>query len=54
MWRFVPQHVGHNEEAHVAAADVHLLQMADAAVARRHGDVFELDVHVVLGWKAEY
>lgn len=44
-----PQHVGNDEEAHVAAADVDLLEVADAAVARRHRDVLELHVHVVLG-----
>lgn len=45
----LPQHVGHNEEPHVAAADVDLLEMADAPVAGRDGDVLELHVHVVLG-----
>ena len=45
----IPQHVWHDEEAHVAAPDVNLFQVADTAVARRHGDVLELDVHVVLG-----
>lgn len=29
--------------------DVNLVEMRDAAVAGGHGDVFELDVHVVLG-----
>ena len=27
--------------------------MTHSAIARGHGDVFELDVHVVLGWKEE-
>ena len=33
----------------MAAADVDLLEVADAPVARRHRDVLELHVHVVLG-----
>lgn len=52
LGRNVPEHIRDDEEAHVAAADIHLLEMADAAVARGHGDVFELDIHVVLGWKS--
>jgi len=44
-----PQHVRHDEEAHVRPPDVHLVQVADAAVARRHRDVLQLHVHVVLG-----
>jgi len=35
----------------VAAADVDLVEVGDAAVACRHGDVFELDVHVVFGFE---
>ena len=45
----LPQHVWHNEEAHVASSDVDLLQMANSTVSRGHGDVLELHVHVVLG-----
>lgn len=48
---FLPQHVGHDKEAHVAAPDVDLFQMAHAAVPRGDGDVFELDIHVILGWR---
>lgn len=29
--------------------DINLVEMRDAAVSGGHGDVFELDVHVVLG-----
>lgn len=43
------QHIRHDKEPDVAAADVDLVQMADSAVARRHGDVLELYVHVVFG-----
>lgn len=43
------QHVWHNEEPNMASTDVDLIQMTDSAVTRRHGDVFELYVHVVLG-----
>ena len=37
----------------MASPDVDLVEMGDAAVARGDGDVLELDVHVVLGWKVE-
>lgn len=47
-----PQHIRHNEESHMASADVHLVQMADSAVARCHSYVFELHIHVVFGCKA--
>lgn len=30
--------------------DVNLVEMRDATIAGGHGDVFELDVHVVLGY----
>ena len=33
----------------MAASNVDLVEMADPAVARGDGDVFELDVHVVFG-----
>lgn len=46
----VAQHVGDDEEAHVGAADVDLVEMGDTAVAGGDGDVLELDVHVVLGY----
>lgn len=45
----LPQHVRNDEEPDVAAADVDLLEMADAPVAGRDGNVLELHVHVVLG-----
>lgn len=48
--RDLPQHVWDNEKPNVAASNVDLLQMADSPVARRHGDVFELDIHVVFGY----
>jgi hypothetical protein len=44
----VTEHVGNDEEAHVGAADVDLVEMGDAAVAGGDGDVLELNVHVVL------
>jgi hypothetical protein len=43
-----PQHVRHDEESDVRSANVHLIQVADSAVARSNGDVLELNVHVVL------
>lgn len=45
-----PQHIRHNEKPDVAPADVNLIQMGDAPVARGHSDVAELDVHVVFGY----
>lgn len=44
----VAEHVGDDEESDVAATDVDLVEMRDAAVAGGDGDVLELDVHVVL------
>jgi hypothetical protein len=35
----------------MATADVDLVEMGDAAVARGDGDVLELDVHVVFGFE---
>lgn len=32
----------------MAPADVNLVEMRDAAVAGSHGDIFELDVHIIL------
>ncbi len=48
--KVIPQHIWHNKEAHVAAPDINLLEMADAPIARRDGDVLELHVHVVFGF----
>lgn len=45
----VPEHVRHDEESHVAAANVDLVEMGDTAIASGDGDVLELNVHVVLG-----
>lgn len=45
----VPEHVRHDEESHVAAANVDLVEMGDTAIASSDGDVLELNVHVVLG-----
>lgn len=47
-----PEHVWHDEEAYVRSADVHLVEMGHATVARCHSDIFELDVHVVFGCKS--
>ena len=48
---YVPEHVGDNEESHVAAANVDLVEMGDTAVASGHRDILQLNVHVVLGWE---
>ena len=47
--RRVLQHVGQDEEADLAAADVDVLKLRRSPVAVRHVDVGELAVHVVLG-----
>lgn len=48
MWSGLPQHVGDDEKANMRTTNIHLVEMADAAVARRHSDILELHVHVVL------
>jgi archaellum component FlaF (FlaF/FlaG flagellin family) len=35
----VPEHVRHDEESHVAAANVNLVEMGDTAIAGSDGDV---------------
>jgi hypothetical protein len=47
----VPEHVRHNEESHVAAADVDLVEVGDTAIASSDSDILELNVHVVLSCK---
>lgn len=49
--RNVPEHVGDDEESHVAAANVDLIEMGDTAVASGDSDILELNVHIVLGWE---
>ena len=34
----------------MAPPDVYLIKMADTAITRGHRDVFELDIHIVLGY----
>lgn len=48
----VPQHIRNDEEAHMTAANVDLVEMRDAPVACRDRDILQLDVHVILGWDA--
>lgn len=43
----VPKHIWDDKETNVAASNVDLFEVGDAAVAGGDGDVFELDVHVV-------
>lgn len=47
----LPQHVWYYEVSYVRAADVYLIEMGDATVASGDRDVFQLNVHVVLGYK---
>lgn len=46
----IPQHIRHDKKSHVASPDIDLIEMADSAIARGDGDVFQLDVHVVFGY----
>jgi hypothetical protein len=46
----IPKHVGNNDEADVRATDVNTIHVRDTAIARSHGNVLELDVHVVFGF----
>lgn len=49
MGENVLQHIWDDEESDVATANVNLIQVAHSTVSRRHGDVLQLNVHVVLG-----
>jgi hypothetical protein len=44
----IPQHVRHDEEPHVAAPNIDLVEVRDTAIAGCDGDILELNVHVVL------
>ena len=44
-----PQHVRHNEKPDMRPANVDLIEMGDASVARSDGYVLKLYVHVVFG-----
>lgn len=46
---YAPQHIRHNEKPHMASPNVHLVEMRDAAVARRDGNILELNVHIIFG-----
>lgn len=46
----LPQHIGHNKKPHMATPDIDLVEMRDSSVARGDSDVFQLDVHIILGW----
>ena len=46
--RRILQHVGHDEEADHAPADVHLIELGDTSIASRHRDIPERDIQVVL------
>lgn len=47
---YEPEHVGHNEEAHMRSANVDSIQMCDSPISLCDVDVLELDVHVVLSY----
>lgn len=47
----LPQHVWDNEKSHMTSTNVNLVEMADTSVTRGNGDVFELNVHVVLRYR---
>lgn len=53
-WRdFLPQHIGHNEEAHMTPSYINLVQVAHSTIAGRDRDVFELYVHVIFGYRID-
>lgn len=45
-----PEHIRHNEQTHVRPSNVDPVQMRDSPVALRNVDVFQLYVHVILGY----
>ena len=47
--RRVLQHVGDDEKADHAPADVDLVELGHAPIASGHGDLFQRDVQVVFG-----
>lgn len=47
-WR-IGEHVWHDEEADHRSPDVDLVELGDAAIPLRDGDLFQRDVQVVLG-----
>jgi len=49
MQTILPQHIRDDKVSYVTASDIDLLKMRHTAVARGHGDVLELHIHVVLG-----
>jgi hypothetical protein len=48
----IPQHIGHDEKAHVRTTDVYAVQVGDSAIALGDVDVLHLHVHVVLSYVA--
>lgn len=46
----IPKHIGHDEESHMRASDVDLVEMTDSPIARRDSNIFELDVHIIFGY----
>ena len=47
----IPKHVWHDEESHMRAPDVHLVEMANSPITRGHSDILKLNVHVVFRCK---
>lgn len=45
-----PQHIWHNEQAHVRSSDVHPVEVGNPSITLRDVDVLKLDVHVVFGF----
>jgi len=48
----IPQHIRHDEQAHMRTANVYAVQVGDSSVALRDVDVLHLHVHVVLSYCA--
>ena len=47
----LPQHIRDDEESDMTSSYVNLIQMTDSAVARGNSDVFQLNIHIVLGYR---
>ena len=53
LHRCILQHVGYNEKANHASADVDLIKLRNTSIAARYGDVAQSNVEVILSYKTE-
>lgn len=45
----IPQHIWDNEEPYMTSSYIDLIKMRHAPITGRHGDVLQLNVHVIFG-----